>query len=201
MLFNKNSEQRHGAQYPANLRALEKVGTLARTSPGVPAQCFIDPSVTIIGDLWTEGDVRIDGHICGNINCAQLIVGRDAVITGAIMAKEAVVRGRITGTIRAIRVILQYTARVESEIVYKLLCIDEGARFEGMARCRPNPLQDEAAVSAITELRQMMAEAGRINGARDGSKNLAPSKTGDRGGVVPSPETVSPTSANPATSA
>jgi cytoskeletal protein CcmA (bactofilin family) len=122
--------------------------------------------VTIIGELWTEGDVRLDGHLCGNFNCAQLIVGRDADITGAIIANEVVVRGKITGAIRANRILLEDTARVESEIVYKLLSIDEGARFEGVARCRPNPLQDDAAVSAMTELQQIKS----MNGATDGSK-------------------------------
>ena len=130
--------------------------------------------MTIIGELWTEGDVRIDGQLCGNFNCAQLIVGRDADITGAIIAKEVVVRGKITGAIRANRILLEYTARVESEIVYKLLSIDEGARFEGVARCRPNPLQDDAAVSAMTELQQINS----MNGATDGSKNQAAYKTG-----------------------
>ena len=122
--------------------------------------------MTIIGELWTEGDVRLDGHLCGNFNCAQLIVGRDADITGAIIANEVVVRGKITGAIRANRILLEDTARVESEIVYKLLSIDEGARFEGVARCRPNPLQDDAAVSAMTELQQIKS----MNGATDGSK-------------------------------
>ena len=124
--------------------------------------------MTNIGELWTEGDVQIDGHLCGNFNCGHLIVGRDADIAGAIVAKEVVVRGKITGTIRASRVVLQDTAHVESEIVYKLLSIAEGARFEGLARCRPNPLQDEASVSAMTALRQIK----RANGAADGTVSL-----------------------------
>lgn len=106
--------------------------------------------MTTIGKLWTEGNIQINGHICGNLNCAQLIVGRDADITGAITAKEVVVRGRITGTIRATRIVLENTARVESEIVYSLLSIDEGARFEGVACRRPVPLQDEVGVSGMT---------------------------------------------------
>jgi cytoskeletal protein CcmA (bactofilin family) len=102
--------------------------------------------VTVIGELWTEGNVQIDGPLCGNFNCAQLIVGRDADVAGAVVAREVVVRGRITGTIRATRIVLEDTARVESDLVYALLSIDEGARFEGIARCRPNPLHDEAVV-------------------------------------------------------
>ena len=152
--------------------------------------------MTIIGELWTEGDVRLDGHLCGNFNCAQLIVGRDADITGAIIAKEVVVRGRITGTIHATRIVLEYTARVDSEIVYKVLSIDEGARFEGVARCRLNPLQDEGAVSAMTELRRIK----RMNGAAEGSKNQAASKAGGGTVLLPGPETVNRMGASPATS-
>ena len=40
-------------------------------------------------------------------------------------------RGKVTGVIRANRVILQDTARVESEIFHKRLAIEEGAVFEG----------------------------------------------------------------------
>jgi cytoskeletal protein CcmA (bactofilin family) len=140
--------------------------------------------MTITGDLWSEGDVQVDGHICGNVNCAQLMVGRDAAITGAIMAEEVVVRGRVMGTIRAIRVRLQSTARVESEIIYRVLSIDEGARFEGAARCRSNPLRAEAAVSPMTEMRQMMAEVGRVNGAAARSKNQAKKSSADDGRAI-----------------
>ena len=184
-MLNKTLEQHHAPQCPAHLYTLGQVLTVARTSPE-PAHSLIDRSVTITGDLWSEGDVQVDGHICGNVNCAQLIVGRDAAITGAIMAEEVVVRGRVMGTIRAIRVRLQSTARVESEIIYKVLSIDEGAKFEGAARSRPNPLQAEAAVSPMTELRQMMAkaEAGRANGAADGSKNQAKTSGADAGHTI-----------------
>ena len=118
--------------------------------------------MTIIGELWTEGDVQIDGHLCGNFKCAQLTVGKDADITGAIVAKEVVVRGKITGTIRATRILLEHTACVESDIVYKLLSIDEGARFEGVARCRPNPLQDKPAASTAVSTIAMQYGPERV---------------------------------------
>ena len=86
MLLNKSLEQHHGPQC-SHLYALEQVLMVARTSPQ-PAHSLINRSMTITGDLWSEGDVQVDGHICGNVNCAQLIVGRDAAITGAIMAEE-----------------------------------------------------------------------------------------------------------------
>jgi cytoskeletal protein CcmA (bactofilin family) len=118
----------------------------------------LDCSVRLTGDLWSEGDVQLDGHLCGNISCGQLIVGKDAAVTGVIIAQEAVIRGKITGIIRATRVLLQETARVESEIIYRTLAVDEGATFEGIARPRPNPLAEDFTVPAMPEARGRMGE-------------------------------------------
>jgi cytoskeletal protein CcmA (bactofilin family) len=147
---------------------------------GYSPRQYNGPSVKITGDLWSEGDVQIDGHLCGNINCAQLIVSKDAAVTGVIIAEEAVIRGKITGIIRATRVLLQDTARVKSEIIYQSLSIDEGATFEGVARPRLNPLEEEIAVSPMAELRQITAriEAGCANGSGPGCMPLAVDKAG-----------------------
>jgi cytoskeletal protein CcmA (bactofilin family) len=130
---------------------------------GARMQSFIDASLTILGDLYSEGDVHLDGHICGNVRCAQLIVGRDAAITGAITAEQAIVRGRITGTIRSAVVILQDTARVESEIIYTTLAIDDGATFEGAAHRSDNPLREDEPASPLTDLERIMLASGYSN--------------------------------------
>jgi cytoskeletal protein CcmA (bactofilin family) len=114
----------------------------------------LDSSVRLTGDLWSEGDVQLDGHLSGNVSCVQLIVSKDAAVTGVIIAHEAVIRGKTTGIIRATRVLLQETAHVESEIIYQSLSVDEGVSFEGIARQRPNPLVEDFAVTATTEARQ-----------------------------------------------
>jgi hypothetical protein len=62
--------------------------------PKVRPRSLIESSVTMTGDLWSEGDLEIDGHLCGNINCQQLIVGKNAAVTGVIVAQEAVIRGK-----------------------------------------------------------------------------------------------------------
>jgi cytoskeletal protein CcmA (bactofilin family) len=120
---------------PGNSRIVSGAGD-------VPTQSFIDSSLTIVGDLHSAGDVRIDGRICGNVRCAQLILGRDATVTGSVAAQQVIVRGRIVGTVRAPAVIIQDSAHVESEIIYCSLAIDDGAFFEGAARRRDNPLAE-----------------------------------------------------------
>ncbi len=115
-------------------------------------QSVIDISLTIVGDLDTEGDVRLDGRVCGNVRCAQLIVGKDASITGGIVATEAIIRGRVMGTVRANTIVIQGSAQVESEITYGSLAIDDGASFEGAVRHSDNPLAEPPPIASTADL-------------------------------------------------
>jgi cytoskeletal protein CcmA (bactofilin family) len=163
---------------------VEPIGSshIASDANGTHTQSYIDASLTIVGDLHSEGDVRIDGRICGNVRCAQLIVGREASVTGAVIAEQAILRGRIIGTIRAPAVVIQDTAYVESEIIYGSLAIDDGAFFEGAAHRRDNPLAEELAASPLAEL-QRVAQAAA--GLPDPSKEKKADAAATAGPALP----------------
>jgi hypothetical protein len=65
----------------------------------------------------------------------------------------------MTGLIRATRVLLQASARVESEIIYQSLSVDEGASFAGIAHPRANPFAEELPAVPMVELRQRVTPA------------------------------------------
>jgi cytoskeletal protein CcmA (bactofilin family) len=169
MLFSRKSESRHEPlPLPAPLAdpapALELPGNDYSHSyiaglDGARTQSYIDASLTIVGDLHSAGDVRIDGRICGNVRCAQLILGRDASIAGTVIAEQAIVRGKVIGTIRSPTVVIQETAHVESEITYGTLAIDDGAFFEGTAHRRDNPRELEPAAAPREEVQQAVPPA------------------------------------------
>jgi cytoskeletal protein CcmA (bactofilin family) len=122
---------------PAGLAA----SATTQGAPSAPsARSVIDSWVVITGSLLSRGEVQVDGRIIGDICCTHLIVGEDAAITGSIIAQEVFVRGAVAGTIRAKRVILQESARVDCEIYHELLSIEEGARFHGRARLNQDPI-------------------------------------------------------------
>jgi len=175
MLFNKkpdkagthNSESYSGGNYsarnyevptdsrlPANLPSTDQV--TARPQSASPTQSVVDAWLTITGNLESEGDVRVEGRICGDIRCAHLVVGRDATVSGDITAEEAIVRGKVKGCIRANRVILQETACVESDIYHKVLSIDEGASFDGQSCHRQLPIQEVEQASQGGETHRRM---------------------------------------------
>lgn len=153
MIFNKKTEDTGSQAYaPARPIATATIGepmTVQQRKATAPTRALIDACLNIDGNLETEGEVQVDGRITGNIRCAHLTVGRDAVILGDITAEEVVVRGKVTGVIRGNRVILQDGAQVESEIFQSKLTIEEGANFKGMIRDHAEPsvgaLKDMAA--------------------------------------------------------
>jgi cytoskeletal protein CcmA (bactofilin family) len=154
MLFSKYAADYDGSGETTTLRptngsatvsngpaSLNLNGEALRQRTAMPARSVIDAWLTMKGNLESEGDIQVDGKVQGHIRCTQLIVGKDATIDGDILAAEVVIRGKVTGVIRANRVKLLETACVASEIFFeKSLGIEDGASFEGQIRRASEPL-------------------------------------------------------------
>ena len=148
MLFNKKADENFHQDFSSNrdpiaTYSVDRGVIAARKVNGAPTRSLVDAWLTITGNLQSEGEVQVDGQVEGDIRCAHLVVGKDATITGNIVAEEVVVRGKVVGVIRANRVILQDSARVDSEILHKKLAIEEGAVFDGQSRLREEPMTAE----------------------------------------------------------
>src|SRR5215208_1074262 len=105
---------------------------------------IIASDMTVIGDLETEGVVRVEGRVRGTVRVgAQVLVAEGAVIEGDLHTQEAVVAGQVSGAIVAReRVELQATAVVQGDIHTPRIAIVEGARVSGEVK------MDGAAVPA-----------------------------------------------------
>jgi cytoskeletal protein CcmA (bactofilin family) len=88
---------------------------------------------TINGDVITDGDVRIDGKVTGNVTSrAKVVIGATAIIEGNIICQNAYIDGRISGTVDVMELlILSKTAYVAGDIKMKKLVVEEGALFNG----------------------------------------------------------------------
>ncbi len=107
------------------------------------ARSVIDAWLSIVGNLKTEGEIVAEGQILGDVRCIHLVVGVDAGITGNIVADEVIVRGKVKGSIRANRVVLEATAVVDADIFHRSLLVKRGACFDGSSRRRDQPLAAE----------------------------------------------------------
>ena len=89
--------------------------------------------MTVIGDLETDGVVRIEGRIRGTVRVgSQVLVAQGAVIEGDLHTQEAVIAGQVSGAIHASeRVELQATAMLAGDILTPRISIVEGGRVTG----------------------------------------------------------------------
>jgi cytoskeletal protein CcmA (bactofilin family) len=94
---------------------------------------IIASDMTVIGDLETEGVVRVEGRVRGTVRVgAQVLVAQGAVIEGDLHTHEAVIAGQVSGAIHAReRVELQATALVAGDILTPRISIIEGAKVTG----------------------------------------------------------------------
>lgn len=90
-------------------------------------------STKIKGNVDTEGGLKLDGQVEGNITVTgQFIAGRDAEVKGNVSCQEAIVGGKINGNISAQKKIeLKKGATVNGDIICRGLIIEDGVIFEG----------------------------------------------------------------------
>lgn len=87
--------------------------------------------LTITGNIAATSDLHVDGTVDGDIACAALVQGESGVITGAVVAESARLAGRVTGSITARELVILKTARIEGDVNYDALTIEQGALVEG----------------------------------------------------------------------
>jgi cytoskeletal protein CcmA (bactofilin family) len=134
-------------------RVITPIAKAGSPSSGLPPCAVIDASLNIEGDLTSDGDVQVDGHINGNVSCTHLTISNGGEISGDIKAKEIVVRGKVKGTIRATRVMLMDSAHVAGDIFYDRMSMEEGAHFVGAS----NKGKDET-TAHVARLHQATAD-------------------------------------------
>ncbi len=120
--------------------------------PAGPAMGKMIPSIigedlTIEGNVSSKGEIQVDGQIKGDVNCGSLLLGDKAMVDGSVTAEDVVIRGKVMGSIRGLRVTLQAQSHVEGDIEHQSLAIEQGAYFEGKSRRSDDPLNAESAGS------------------------------------------------------
>ena len=91
----------------------------------------IGADVVIKGDIHASADLHVDGRVEGDIACASLVQGEGGHVEGAIQAESARLAGTVTGSISARELVVLRTARINGDVHYDALTIEQGAEVEG----------------------------------------------------------------------
>ncbi len=106
------------------------------TSNGVKESsetCVIASGTAIEGKFNASENVRLDGQIKGEVKCSQrLVMGESGRIEGDIRTKDAIIMGKIEGSIVVEGTLhLKSTAYIKGTIQSKFMIVDEGAQYSG----------------------------------------------------------------------
>ena len=103
----------------------------SRNSAGAATFSVLGSDLAITGDIAASADLHIDGTVTGDIACAALVQGESSTIEGGVTAESARLAGRVTGSITARELVILKTARIEGDVHYDALTIEQGAQVEG----------------------------------------------------------------------
>jgi len=101
---------------------------------------LIGAGTTITGDVVSDGDIRIEGSINGNINTkGKVVVGVTGKVSGEIFCKNFDLSGKVEGKVNAEKLLsLKSTANILGDINAGKLAVEPGAVFTGSCKMKDN---------------------------------------------------------------
>jgi cytoskeletal protein CcmA (bactofilin family) len=131
----------------------------------------IGKEMHIEGDCGTDGRVRIEGHVTGDVTASGIELAPTGTVDGDVtLAKSSksaqafVIAGRVAGAVRAAQVEVQRTGHVEGG-VFADEAVIHGHVHGGVVARRRLALEETAEVEGDVRARSLaLKEGGRVNG-------------------------------------
>ena len=91
----------------------------------------IGKNTSIIGDVESEGDFRIDGSVEGTVKTAgRVVIGALGSVMGKIVCENADIEGKFSGELLVNNLLtLKATAKISGEVIISKLLVEPGAEF------------------------------------------------------------------------
>ncbi len=86
---------------------------------------------SIIGDIVSKADFRLDGELIGNFTSqGKLVIGASGIVKGEIICHNADIEGEFQGKLKVLEILnIKGTAHIHGEIAVGKLSIEPGADF------------------------------------------------------------------------
>jgi cytoskeletal protein CcmA (bactofilin family) len=119
--------------------------------PENPAINLISLGTDITGDIKSNGDIRIDGSLTGNLNTkGKVVIGTTGKVKGEVNCRNSEVAGIIEGKITVGQLLnLKASSKIHGDIVTSKLSIEPGAVFSG--NCKMSDTDTYAGTGTIKE--------------------------------------------------
>ena len=111
------------------------MGLVQRRTSGGPMEevSIISKGVNIEGKFVSQGNVRIDGIVNGDIFVSgNLTLGESSEVHGEVRAENLTLSGKVTGAVSvAEKVILEARSYLKGDLIARILVVEPGAFFDG----------------------------------------------------------------------
>lgn len=94
---------------------------------------------SIIGNVDSKGDIRLDGNMEGHLNCSgRVVIGPEGKVKGTISCDNADIFGKIEGDLIVMELLsLKSTAFINGNIKIGKFSVEPGAQFIGQCTMIP----------------------------------------------------------------
>ena len=112
---------------------------------------LISIGTDITGDIKSNGDIRIDGSLTGNlVTKGKVVIGTTGKVKGEVNCRNSEVAGIIEGKITVGQLLnLKASSKIHGDIVTSKLSIEPGAVFSG--NCKMSDTDNNAGAGTIKE--------------------------------------------------
>lgn len=110
-------------------------------------------SSKIVGDLFADSNLRIDGEVNGNVSTSsKVVLGENGKLKGNLTCMEADIEGNIEGKIKVEGLLIIRSKAVVNGDIYTLrIQMEEGAKFNGICKMTKNEASDNLKMSDLNE--------------------------------------------------
>lgn len=112
----------------------DKPGTTPEANLSLIAQ-----GMQVVGDVYAEGIMRVEGRIQGTVICkSRLVIGANGRVEGNIDAQNATIEGEVKGHV-VVRDLLEIQAkgRIYGDVVCEKFTMQAGGLFTGTCKMGP----------------------------------------------------------------
>lgn len=117
----------------------------------------------ITGDIKSNGDIRVDGLLTGNLTTkGKVVIGPTGKVKGEVYCKNSEVSGAVEGRICVSQLLtLKSDSKISGDIVTFKLSIEPGAKFTGNCKMSESENNEETTFTKTKESEKSTEKPGK----------------------------------------
>ena len=104
---------------------------LSRNNNSIPVPTIISAKTSIKGDIISDGILHVDGHVQGDITCAELVIGIRGSVTGCVTTQTMHLYGTLRGKALVESMFISKSASLIGDVTHHSIAIEPGAFIDG----------------------------------------------------------------------